>query len=139
MGSDVQRTREVRSTDDQGRHTTSLQELFPLPSGGCLIDKPGIREVGLCTEASGLETAFSDIAALAEGCRFRDCIRGAEPGCTVQAAFAEGSLDPDRDGHDLRPPREVAFEAGQTRVAGDDDSETLREPFRLLEVPRGVI
>ena len=114
MGSDVRRTQEVRSTDGRGRHTTSLRELFLLPGGGCLIDTPGIREVGLGAEGFDLDTAFSDIAALAEGCRFRDCAHGAEPGCAVQAALAEGSIDPNRYGHYLRLRREVAFEAARS-------------------------
>jgi ribosome biogenesis GTPase len=114
MGSEVRRTQEVRASDGRGRHTTSLRELFLLPGGGCLIDTPGIREVGLCAEGSDLDTAFSDIAALAEGCRFRDCTHGAEPGCAVQAALAGGSIDPDRYGHYLRLRREVAFEAARS-------------------------
>ena len=114
MGSNVRRTQEVRVSDDRGRHTTSLRELFLLPGGGCLIDTPGIREVGLGAEGTALDTAFSDIAVLARDCRFRDCAHGAEPGCAVQAALTEGSLDPDRYGHYLRLQREVAFEAARS-------------------------
>ncbi len=114
MGSDVRRTQEVRVADGRGRHTTSLRELFLLPSGGCLIDTPGIREVGLSAEGTDLDSAFSDIAGLASGCRFRDCTHGAEPGCAVQAALSVGSLDPDRYGHYLRLRREVAFEAARS-------------------------
>jgi len=114
MGSELRRTQEVRATDGRGRHTTSLRELFLLPGGGCLIDTPGIREVGLSAEGSDLDSAFSDIAALAEDCRFRDCTHAAEPGCAVQAALAEGSIDPDRYDHYLRLRREVAFEAARS-------------------------
>ncbi len=114
MGSEVRRTQEVRSTDGRGRHTTTLRELFLLPGGGCLIDTPGIREVGLSAEGADLGTAFSDIATLAEGCRFRDCTHSTEPGCAVLAALAEGAIDPDRYGHQLRLRREVAFEAARS-------------------------
>jgi len=114
MGQEVRRTQEVRASDGRGRHTTSLRELFLLPGGGCLIDTPGIREVGLCAEGSDLEATFSDIATLAENCRFRDCAHGAEPGCAVQGALAKGLLDPDRYGHYLRLRREVAFEAARS-------------------------
>lgn len=114
MGSGVSRTQEVRAADGRGRHTTSLRELFLLPRGGCLIDTPGIREVGLSAEGADLDSAFSDIAALAEDCRYRDCSHGAEPGCAVQIALSEGSLDPDRYGHYLRLRREVAFEAARS-------------------------
>ena len=114
MGEEVRRTREVRASDGRGRHTTSLRELFLLPGGGCLIDTPGIREVGLCAEGADLGNAFSDISAFASRCRFRDCAHGAEPGCAVQEALAGGMLDPDRYGHYLRLRREVAFDAARS-------------------------
>jgi ribosome biogenesis GTPase / thiamine phosphate phosphatase len=112
-GQELRRTREIRSSDGRGRHTTSLRELFLLPGGGCLIDTPGIREVGLSAEGSDLDGAFSDIADVALRCRFRDCTHGAEPGCAVQEALGEGRLDPQRYGHYLRLRREVAFEAAR--------------------------
>ena len=114
MGQEVRRTQDVRASDGRGRHTTSLRELFLLPGGGCLIDTPGIREVGLSAEGTDLETTFSDIAALAVNCRFRDCAHGAEPECAVQEALAKGLMDPDRYGHYLRLRREVAFEAARS-------------------------
>lgn len=113
-GQELRRTQEIRTSDGRGRHTTSLRELFLLPGGGCLIDTPGIREVGLSAEGSDLESTFSDIEAFAEHCRFRDCAHGAEPGCAVQEALAEGCLDPHRYGNYLRLRREVAFEAARS-------------------------
>ena len=110
---ELRRTREVRATDGRGRHTTSLRELFLLPGGGCLIDTPGIREVGLLAEGSDLENTFADIATFAAHCRFRDCTHSAEPGCAVQAALAEGLLDTHRYGNYLRLRREVAYEAAR--------------------------
>ena len=79
-----------------------------------LIDTPGIREVGLLAEASDLDMAFSDVEAWAQGCRYRDCQHGAEPGCAVQAALLEGHLDPARYQAFLRLRREVAFEAARS-------------------------
>jgi ribosome biogenesis GTPase / thiamine phosphate phosphatase len=112
LGTEARRTQAVRASDGRGRHTTSLRELFLLPGGGCLIDTPGIREVGLCA-GSDPETTFSEITDLARNCRFRDCAHGAEPGCAVQAALAQGLLDPARFEHYLRLRREVAFEAAR--------------------------
>lgn len=114
VGQELRRTQAIRSSDGRGRHTTSLRELFLLPGGGCLIDTPGIREVGLSAEGSDLDGAFSDITTFAGNCRFRDCSHGAEPGCAVQAALADGLLDPYRYGHYLRLRREVAFEAARS-------------------------
>lgn len=109
LGHAARRTAEVRDSDGRGRHTTSLRELFLLPGGGCLIDTPGLREVGLLAEASDLDAAFADVEALAARCRFRDCAHGAEPGCAVQGALGEGLLDPARYEAFLRLRREVAY------------------------------
>jgi ribosome biogenesis GTPase len=45
LGREAMRTREVRSKDDRGRHTTTHRQLFKLQGGGLLIDNPGIREL----------------------------------------------------------------------------------------------
>jgi len=113
-GSELGRTREVRTSDGRGQHTTSTRELFLLPEGGCLIDTPGIREVGLLAGSTDLQGAFSDIEALAEGCRYRDCAHGGEPGCAVHAAMTEGLLDPQRHERFLRLRREVEYTAART-------------------------
>jgi ribosome biogenesis GTPase len=83
---------EVREGDAKGRHTTTWRQLVDLPGGGALIDTPGVRSLGLWTDAETVEAAFSDIADLAEHCRFRDCGHDAEPGCAVRAAVEDGSL-----------------------------------------------
>ncbi len=96
VGSDVQRTGEVREGDQRGRHTTVAAELVALPTGGWLIDTPGLRAVTLWTSGHGIERAFSDIFALSENCRFRDCKHEEEPDCAVRAAIDAGSLSPVR-------------------------------------------
>ena len=78
--------------DGRGRHTTTRRELMLLPGGGCIIDTPGMRELGMWDAADGLERAFADIDALAQGCRFRNCSHNTEPGCAVRAAVAAGQL-----------------------------------------------
>ncbi|HVM20278.1 MAG TPA: ribosome small subunit-dependent GTPase A [Egibacteraceae bacterium] len=85
---------EVRK-DGKGRHTTSHRQLLRLPSGGLLIDTPGLRSVGMLEETVD-EGAFSDIEELAARCRFSDCAHEAEPGCAVLAALESGDLDPQR-------------------------------------------
>jgi len=92
VGSDVQRTGEVREGDQRGRHTTVAAELVALPTGGWLIDTPGLRAVTLWTSGHGIERAFSDIFALSESCRFRDCKHEDEPDCAVRAAIEAGTL-----------------------------------------------
>ena len=95
LGEDVQATAEVRARDARGRHTTSGRRLVLVPGGGAVIDGPGIRELKLWDPA-GIEGVFEDVAAIAEGCRFRDCAHEGEPGCAVLAAVEEGRLDPAR-------------------------------------------
>lgn len=89
---DIQETREVRVSDNRGRHTTVSRELIQLPDGGMVIDTPGLRAVGMWESAEGIDLAFADIAELAEDCRFRDCRHDGEPGCAVEAAVAAGTL-----------------------------------------------
>ena len=84
---------EVRETDRRGRHTTTYREILPLPGGALVFDNPGLREIQIWGDGESLADVFPDIAALAARCRFRDCTHGVEPGCAVQAAIAEGSLE----------------------------------------------
>lgn len=89
-------TGEVRETDARGRHTSVHRELVVLPSGGLLIDTPGMRELQLWDAGAELADAFEDIAAIAANCRFRDCRHDKEPGCAVKAAVEDGRLDAGR-------------------------------------------
>jgi ribosome biogenesis GTPase len=83
----------VRVGDRKGRHTTRARELVLVPTGGTVIDTPGVRSVGLWDSRDGIEQVFADIAELAAGCRFADCAHGEEPGCEVRGAVAAGRLD----------------------------------------------
>jgi ribosome biogenesis GTPase len=86
----------VRAYDGRGRHVTTHRELVIVPSGGLIIDNPGLREIQMWGDESDLKSTFEDIEALADNCRFRDCRHDAEPGCAVREALEEGSLDPER-------------------------------------------
>jgi ribosome biogenesis GTPase len=90
------RTAAVREHDDRGKHTTTARELHELPSGGVVVDTPGMRELALFEENGSLEASFPDVLALAEACRFRDCRHLAEPACAVRAGVDDGSLSPER-------------------------------------------
>lgn len=89
-------TQEVRAVDSRGRHTTTSRHLYPLPGGALLMDTPGFRTVGLWADAEDLAAGFGDIEALAATCRFHDCRHVDEPGCAVQAALSDGTLEPAR-------------------------------------------
>ncbi len=89
----LQDTKSVREIDSRGRHTTTTRELFKLPSGGFLIDTPGMRELGFVQEDDMGEGTFSDVELLAYECRFPNCDHIKSAGCAIQVALEEGSLD----------------------------------------------
>lgn len=100
LGREVQKTAEVREGDDRGRHTTTHRELFLTPTGGLLIDTPGLRELHLWEGGeggdgalTGIESSFSDVEELAASCRFGDCRHMGEPGCAVEAMLAPERLE----------------------------------------------
>jgi ribosome biogenesis GTPase len=86
LGQELMATRPVREDDSRGRHTTTRRQLIPLPQGWILIDMPGLREVQLWADEAAVTNAFTDVEALAAGCRFRDCTHTVEPGCAVRDA-----------------------------------------------------
>jgi ribosome biogenesis GTPase len=96
LGEAVQRTSGVRAHDSRGRHTTTIRQLFRLPGGALVIDTPGLREIELVGAGGGLDEAFPEVAALAAGCRFRDCRHVDEPGCALSQAEAEGRIASER-------------------------------------------
>ena len=96
LSTDVQETQPVRSGDSKGRHTTITRDMLRIPTGGVLIDTPGIRAVGLWDAEDALQQVFSDITDAAASCRFNDCAHGAEPGCAVIQAVESGEIDPRR-------------------------------------------
>jgi ribosome biogenesis GTPase / thiamine phosphate phosphatase len=104
----------VRLGDRRGRHTTTSRQLVAIPSGGVLIDTPGLRSLGLVGDVE-IGAGFPDVEALAARCRFSDCHHEHEPGCAVTAAIIAGELDPDR----LRSFRKLAREAAAERGRHD--------------------
>ena len=99
----------IREEDAKGRHTTTHRELLLLPSGGCIIDTPGMRELQLWDQRESLDASFQDIERLAEGCRFRDCTHVKEPHCAVREAIEEGTLEMARLQSYLKLGKEIAF------------------------------
>lgn len=108
LGEERQVTKKIRG-DGKGRHTTTHRELLLLPEGGLVIDTPGMRELQLWDADDGLDSTFSDVAGLAEGCRFNDCAHTTEPGCAVIAAVEDGSLPGARLESWRKLERELAY------------------------------
>jgi len=101
----------MRPSDRRGRHTTTARHLLVVPSGGVLIDTPGLRSLSLPADHGGVAAAFPDVEALATWCRFDDCRHEAEPGCAVVAAVAGDGLDGERLASYRKLARELDFEA----------------------------
>jgi ribosome biogenesis GTPase len=118
LGRQVQEIREIDQTTGRGLHTTTSRHLLLLPSGGLIMDTPGMRELQIWSADAGLDSTFGDIKDLAEGCRFRDCTHQTEPGCAVRAAAANGTLDPGRLVNYFKLRREARyFELKSTKSA----------------------
>jgi ribosome biogenesis GTPase len=143
LGRDAQRVSEVRDADARGRHTTTHRELFALPSGGVLIDTPGMRELGLFAgEDEDLSlTGFSDVDTLASRCRFGDCRHVDEPGCAVLAAIDSGVLPEERLAHAKKLHRELAWQKqrqdGLTRLQAKKQHRALTRSVRERLVMKG--
>ena len=113
VGEDVRKTREVRESDSRGRHTTMHRELVKLPSGGLIIDTPGMRELQLWDVTEAVRETFDDIEALGLHCHFTDCRHRDEPRCAVKAAVGEGRLAAERLESYLKLQEELSFLAKQ--------------------------
>lgn len=102
----VQATSSVRDADGKGRHTTTSRQMIVLPGsegsgtgssvGTVLIDTPGVRALAATSDSSAIDETFDDVSGYAAACRYSDCSHSSEPGCAVQQALADGTLDPER-------------------------------------------
>jgi ribosome biogenesis GTPase / thiamine phosphate phosphatase len=110
VGHEMLRVGAINESDGKGRHTTTARQLVELPGGALLIDTPGMRELQPWADESAVDTAFDDILALADGCKFTNCAHNNEPGCAVRAAVESGTLAVDRLEHYRQLLREAAFE-----------------------------
>lgn len=124
VGKDLLATKQIRK-DDKGRHTTTHRELFVLPSGGAVIDTPGMREIGI--ESADLSKSFSDIDTLAASCKFSDCAHDNEPGCAVQQAIQAGILDQARLNSYRKLKKEAKYNGLNSRQI---ESEKFGEMFK---------
>jgi ribosome biogenesis GTPase len=118
LGENRLKVNAIREDDSRGRHTTTHRELLLLPTGGIVIDTPGMRELQVWGDDQGLKEVFEDIEELAVNCRFRDCSHQQEPGCAVQAAIGGGRLEAARFQSYLKLKKEIRYlEARQAMKA----------------------
>lgn len=97
LGESVRRTGEVRQKDLRGTHTTIDSVMLPIPTGGYLIDTPGLRELGIWDlEPEELDGYFVEFLDHLQECRYLPCTHTHEPGCAVIAAVETGEIDEGR-------------------------------------------
>ncbi len=91
------RVNEISSKSKLGRHTTTNTTIYHIPSGGDLIDSPGIREFQLDDfDAKQILNGFREFKALIGKCRFRNCQHINEPDCAIKVAVDAGDIHPSR-------------------------------------------
>ncbi|GJM28980.1 MAG: putative ribosome biogenesis GTPase RsgA [Cyclobacteriaceae bacterium] len=94
-GQEVQKTSEVSISTSKGKHTTSHRELFVLPNKSIVIDTPGMREIGMIDDRTGIELTYQGIESLSKLCKFNNCSHLDEVGCAVLEALEAGKLSSD--------------------------------------------
>jgi ribosome biogenesis GTPase len=93
LGSEKQKTNEIRLDDSRGKHTTTKRELIVMPTGGIVIDTPGMRELGLWASTASLDETFEDIEVFTRQCKFKDCDHQFDKGCSVIDALKKGTIE----------------------------------------------
>lgn len=121
---EVLKTNEVRKADSKGKHTTTRRELIQLPSGGLIIDTPGMREFGLWNAETGFSNTFNEFDNLASECRFPDCTHTHEIDCAVKDALDKGILSKELYDNYLKLRKELHY------------LETKQDTFARLEEKR---
>jgi len=91
------RTGEISDVHLQGKHTTTFYEMYPVVSGGYIIDTPGIRGFGLVDlKREEIPLYFPEMLRASDNCRFTPCTHTHEPGCAVKVGLEDGSISPER-------------------------------------------
>lgn len=88
---------EISDNSGLGQHTTTAAKLLHLPTGGDLIDSPGVREFGLWhLPEEKVSWGFIEFRQFLGGCKFRDCKHLNDPGCIIRQAVEDGKINRER-------------------------------------------
>lgn len=107
------KTKEISEQHQQGQHTTTFAEMYPLSFGGYIIDTPGIRGFGVVEfDKYQVTDYFPELFALKGNCKFNNCTHTNEPYCAVKIALESGDI------------AETRYESYLQMITGDE------EPYR---------
>lgn len=118
---DTQQVQDVRADDSRGRHTTTSRQLFTLPSGGYLIDTPGMRELSIESTEENEDEIFIKLEELSHQCRFANCDHEKSDGCAIVDAVQNGEVSERQLRNYQKLQRERLFEESK------HDEESSRE------------
>ena len=136
LGEDLIITKGIRN-DDKGRHATTRRELFIVPSGGAVIDTPGMRELGI--ESINLSKTFSEIDEIAKSCKFNDCQHEDEPGCAIRKAIEDGSVSEERLISYIKLKREAKYEGLNSKQIEKEKINAMYSDFGGMKNAKNYI
>jgi ribosome biogenesis GTPase len=106
---ELYKTQPIREKDGRGKHTTTRRELIVLENGAIIIDNPGMRELGVISNESGLGNTFNEIDVLADQCKYKDCTHTVEAGCAVLEAVKRGEISEERYSNYIKIHKESQY------------------------------
>ena len=133
LGEDRQTVAETRISDSKGKHTTTRREMILLPSGGILIDTPGMRELGSLADNDTLEASFEDVDFYSKDCKYRDCDHDKSDNCAVKTAVQVGTISQKRYQNYLR----LKLESNKINKH-EDDKKTLAKKTKQRQISRAI-
>jgi len=87
---------DVSQKSGKGRHITRMAEMYSIPSGGLIVDTPGIREFQPNVKPNELDTHFIEFLPYLGECRFKGCTHRHEPQCAIKDANAAKKITEER-------------------------------------------
>ena len=88
----------IISGSGEGKHTTTTATLYSLPSGGYLIDSPGVRDYALGDISEReLSEGYIEFSEYINQCKFNNCTHNHEPSCAIRDAVDKGKISGKRN------------------------------------------
>ena len=95
---DLMQVNQVSQRTMKGKHTTTSAQLHHLNKDTCIIDSPGIRELGIWSLShTDITKGFKEICIHQKYCKYRNCSHHSnEKDCAVIKAVKHGEIHPNR-------------------------------------------